>query len=886
MKSHTNLDMPQNDLDLLTTLIKKRESADILWEEAISLHKEAAAEEKYQLAHGIYIECHQLLTQFLDSKNGIENLLTNMELLYETECERTPVIIGLYFTAKTLADAYLIQDEFVEAYSLYLLAATLLKNCFKNTLTNGWLETVIGDMDGIRTNIKYNAALCLLYYYESMADQKDNDFFSIKQINQASSRLIYNLNDLRLADKISINELTTVTQNILRSRIMYGNAPIRFHSPRHMDYLRWSMQSVLTPAQMVKLIKLELSSKIDFFELIHDSNLNLSDQQHSYIKENIVGKENNNTVRKNAIEFAKHLKIFSESQEYEKFTLKKHQKTAFNLLMNHFSEGQTKAGIKMATGTGKTRVYITQLLAMYHDMPENVIATKRTLIVVPRLSLSEQTAKRIQELVQLSGIEVNVAQFNGVSKQQSQITIISLQSLISEMRKLPQHRKIDLDLYVTVVFDEIHEALTQTCKDLVHELEKSKIILTFTATDTYNTVRRKGCLKSVSELLGEENCIYHYPLLQGINDKVLSPLRVCLVNGLKQIPQRKRVSAKEFNMNEMSNELAKDNYHEINATITELYLNLPHPDTGRTLNGKKTFIFCVNIQHAKILTEMLSKYGVSAAAISGEMDQKSQVNLLDQFQNRKINVLCCADLLNAGIDVPSLEIIINARPTKSFVLAEQRLGRVTRLNDKKICGLVIEIQMSEGQVLATKFIDHQWFAGELKPLLNENTQCKREDFHKENLIMGACNWVVSWNGLVPKKNRQTYFPNAHTQNNSGLLPHAGLFNQPNRANLKRSHAMIENLQYTPIPKNEQPFIHENGVYFEYDAFVASKWIEKKEEVIEGPPKKKIRKDYDFYGDRNDNKLLFDNTDRNNSYLELLDEDIFLEDPDKLFNFNT
>lgn len=760
---------PQNDLDLLTALIKKRETADILWEEAVYSGEDAAAEEKYQLAHNLYIECHQLLSKFLESKSGVENLLRDAALLYATECEKIPVIIGLYFTAKTLADAYFAQNEFVEAHPLYLLSATLLKSCFKNESAKNWLMTVVGDMDGIYTNIKYNSALCILYYFENITIQDQQHPFDQDQIDYALNQLIDYLKELRLSDVVTTTEINTVVQNVLRARIMFNNAPISFHSARHMDYLKWCMQSILEPFQIGKLVKMELASKIDFFELLNNPVLKISAEQQTYINTTILGKADSNKVTKHAIQIAQELKTFSESKTYERFTLKEHQKTAFNLTMKHFAEGQTKAGVTMATGSGKTRVYITQLLAMYHNMPIAGINKKRTLIVVPQLSLSEQTTKRIHELVQLSGLKIKVAQFNGQSKKQSQITIISLQSLVSEMKKQPNRRKLDLDLYAVVVFDEIHEALTEICKSLIAELEKSKIILTFTATDTYNTVRRKGNLKSVSELIGDENCIYRYPLLQGINEKILAPLRVCVINGLKQIPQRKQSSLinKEFNLNEMGNELAKDDYHEINATIAELYLNLSHPDSGEALSGKQTFIFCVNVQHAKILAKLLSQYNVSAAAISGDMNQNLQNDLLDKFQANKLNVLCCADLLITGIDV-RLDVIINARPTKSMVLAEQRLGRVTRPAPGKICGLVIEIMMSEGQILATTFINKQWYAGELKVLAYENTQFKREEVDKGRQIPGACNWVLSWDRQMPKQ--QVIMP-------ANLVTQVGFFTQ-------------------------------------------------------------------------------------------------------------
>lgn len=53
---------------------------------------------------------------------------------------------------------------------------------------------------------------------------------------------------------------------------------------------------------------------------------------------------------------------------------------------------------------------------------------------------------------------------------------------------------------------------------------------------------------------------------------------------------------------------------------------------------------------------------------------------MDDFRKGYIMALCGVDMIVTGVDVPCAELMFNLRPTFSKVLAEQRLGRLTRLS--------------------------------------------------------------------------------------------------------------------------------------------------------------------------------------------------------------
>lgn len=65
--------------------------------------------------------------------------------------------------------------------------------------------------------------------------------------------------------------------------------------------------------------------------------------------------------------------------------------------------------------------------------------------------------------------------------------------------------------------------------------------------------------------------------------------------------------------------------------------------------------------------------------ISGETTNKKE--LVAKFKSGEIQVLCNADILITGFDEPKASACLNLRPTRSRVVAEQRGGRVLRLNE-------------------------------------------------------------------------------------------------------------------------------------------------------------------------------------------------------------
>ncbi|GAX78091.1 hypothetical protein CEUSTIGMA_g5533.t1 [Chlamydomonas eustigma] len=89
-------------------------------------------------------------------------------------------------------------------------------------------------------------------------------------------------------------------------------------------------------------------------------------------------------------------------------------------------------------------------------------------------------------------------------------------------------------------------------------------------------------------------------------------------------------------------------------------------------------------QRAKVeaLVEALTKQGVKAGAIHGDMDQYTRMQVLDGFRNGAHHVLVATDVAARGLDIKTLRTVINYDAAKDIETHIHRVGRTGRAGDK------------------------------------------------------------------------------------------------------------------------------------------------------------------------------------------------------------
>lgn len=99
----------------------------------------------------------------------------------------------------------------------------------------------------------------------------------------------------------------------------------------------------------------------------------------------------------------------------------------------------------------------------------------------------------------------------------------------------------------------------------------------------------------------------------------------------------------------------------------------------RLAGGKLGLTFAVDIESAGQLADAYRALGVPVAVITGKTPIPERADLMARFRSRQLLQLVSVDVLGEGTDVPDVEVVSMARPTASFQLYAQQLGRALRV---------------------------------------------------------------------------------------------------------------------------------------------------------------------------------------------------------------
>lgn len=94
--------------------------------------------------------------------------------------------------------------------------------------------------------------------------------------------------------------------------------------------------------------------------------------------------------------------------------------------------------------------------------------------------------------------------------------------------------------------------------------------------------------------------------------------------------------------------------------------------------GYQTIVYCSSINHSQATAEAFQEAGINAVHFDGNTPAKIRKQIVDDFRNKKITVLCNVDLIGEGFDVPDCWCCVLLRPTASLGLYIQQAGRALR----------------------------------------------------------------------------------------------------------------------------------------------------------------------------------------------------------------
>lgn len=95
--------------------------------------------------------------------------------------------------------------------------------------------------------------------------------------------------------------------------------------------------------------------------------------------------------------------------------------------------------------------------------------------------------------------------------------------------------------------------------------------------------------------------------------------------------------------------------------------------------SRPAICFAINIRHAEGITEQFQRSGIKCGMIQARDNDDVRERAIDQLRSGEIKVLVNVGILAVGSDLPFVSCIISARPTMSYNLYIQQMGRGARL---------------------------------------------------------------------------------------------------------------------------------------------------------------------------------------------------------------
>ncbi|KAI1461468.1 P-loop containing nucleoside triphosphate hydrolase protein [Annulohypoxylon moriforme] len=351
----------------------------------------------------------------------------------------------------------------------------------------------------------------------------------------------------------------------------------------------------------------------------------------------------------------------------QKISLRDYQEECIQSVLASVKDGHKRLGISLATGAGKTIIF-TQLIDRIKPTTDEA---SQTLILAHRRELVEQAARHCTNAYPHKRVEIEMGNMHASGG--ADITIASIQSINSGDRI----EKFDPNRFKLVLVDEAHHIVApQYLRTLEHfgldeKRNESPTLVGVSATFSRTDGLRLGA--AIDEI------VYHKDYVDMIGDKWLSDVVFTTVESKADISKVRSANNGDFQTRELSRVV---NTKQVNEVTVRSWL-------AKASGRKSTLVFCVDLAHVDGLTETFQRYGVDARFVTGETPNIERSNLIDAFKRQEYPVLVNCGVFTEGTDIPNIDCIILARPTRSRNLLVQMIGRGMRLHpDKTDCHII------------------------------------------------------------------------------------------------------------------------------------------------------------------------------------------------------
>lgn len=350
--------------------------------------------------------------------------------------------------------------------------------------------------------------------------------------------------------------------------------------------------------------------------------------------------------------------------------LRPYQQKCIDSVITALRRGVKRPAVVLATGGGKTVVF-SHLIPKLPTPPGH---GSKVLVLAHRVEIIHQARRTISSINPSLNVGTEMAAYKADVPYSDVIT--ASVSLLFRGNRL---EKYDPTQFKAIIVDECHHAAADSWRKVLHhfgaDTDSTSIpVIGFTAT--FMRSDDKSLRMSFDEIVFQKN------LPEMIEEQHLTDIKFHTIK-LQLALDEISTSDKTGDFEEKDLEKIMSDSRVI-TDITALYLNLREHE-----NLKRTLVFCSLVAHCKNLCASLQRSGVNAQYVTGNTNRVERQAIIDDFESGVVNVLVNFGIFTEGTDIPNIDSIIIARPTRLRALLTQMVGRgLRKYPGKNWCHLI------------------------------------------------------------------------------------------------------------------------------------------------------------------------------------------------------
>ena len=353
--------------------------------------------------------------------------------------------------------------------------------------------------------------------------------------------------------------------------------------------------------------------------------------------------------------------------------LRPYQQQTIDELRKLYASGERRALVWLMTGLGKS-------LIMCHIAKTGLEKGHKTLFIMRRKTLIHQMRDNLVDKVEIYP-EIIMGAAAQLPNATDQVLVTSVDTLLRRKALLPT-----LHQYRIIQVDECQDCSSERYKALLGDIlndDPDKFIVGFTATPYHIGNKGHGFF---------ENIVRTITPAQARDQGYLVPIRgycpsIIDTTGIATM-------AGDFDQKALAKRASEA---KIVADIVETYQKYGE--------GKSALVFAVNVAHSKLLAEQFNKASIKGVHADADTPLEERKQIIQDFVSGKIQIITNVNIWSTGVDVPSIECIVFARPTQSKVLFFQALGRGLRTSPGKDSLLLLD-HTQNFALLGSPYSDH------------------------------------------------------------------------------------------------------------------------------------------------------------------------------------